>query len=210
MQIRVFEGSPDVFNAMLYPEQSQSSQTFLRDQLTRFSDTLTDAGRQFVEGAKVTFDKIMNSTAVQTARAIMRQAGNYFNPNLIVAIDNLEGLQQATVGMQRWLMAQPDIRQLYHKQLIDGYADTYVDLYPSDVGSEHYDYRRVMDGSLTEGGEDDDWDWESVQYPDDLMEGDRELTISEKSDIISTWDILKLYAEAREEDPTNPLGGSIG
>jgi hypothetical protein len=209
MQIRVLEGNPDVFNALIYGEQP-TVRTFLHDQLTNFSATLTSAGQQFMQGARDVFDKIANSGAAQTARAILRQTGVFFDPNMIVAIDNLQGLQHAGVGMQRWIMAQPDIRDLYHKQLVDGYADSYIDLHPGCVGNQHYDYRRVMDGVIQEAPEGADYDWETVQYLDDLIDGDVVLSISDKADILSTWDIVKMYAEARKEDPTNPFGGTIG
>ena len=163
-----------------------------------------------MQGAREIYDRVANSQAVQYAKAYMRQSNNFFDPNAIIPIDSLEGLQQASVGMQRWIMAQPDIRTLYHQQLVDGYADTYVDMHPGVVGSEHYDYRRVLDGIITEGSEEDGYDWVTTQYPDDLYKYDRELTIGEKTDILNIWDIVKLYSEARKEDPTNPHGGDMG
>lgn len=207
MQVRVFEGNPDVFNALIYPEQTQTARRFIEDQFIKVSETLTETGRQFINGAKDLYDRIVNSPAMATARAIMNQTNIYFDPNLVMSIDNLEGLQQAKIGMQRWIMAQPDVRKAYHEQRIDGYADTYVDMHPNDIGENHYDYRRVMDGVVVENL---DGSWMFAQYLDELYENDRSLNISEKSDILHAWDIAKLYIERSKEDPTSPFGSEMG
>lgn len=209
MQVRVLEGSPDVFNMLIYPDQNPFNQQFLQDQLTNFQSSLTEAGRQFMTGAKDVYDRIHNSQAMQMAKAVVRQVGAFFNPDLIVPLDGILPLQQASTTMQRWVMAEPTIRSLYHKQLVDGYSDTYVDMEPDRIGKDHYDYRRVMTGVVQEEKDGVEYDWVVTMYPDDLIEGDRDLTSLEKNDVLNTWEILKLYAEARKEDPTNPYGGNM-
>lgn len=207
MQVKVLEGSPDVFNMLIYPDQNPFNQQYLQDQLTNFQSTLTDAGKQFMLGARDVYDRIHNSQAMQMAKAVIRQVGAFFNPDAIVPLDSLLSLRQASLTMQRWIMAEPTIRTLYHKQLVDGYSDTYVDMSPNQIGEEHYDYRRVMDGVVQEGV--DGYDWVVNMYPDDLHEGDRDLTQLERNDVLNTWEIIKLYTEARDADPTNLWGGDM-
>lgn len=208
MQVRVLEGSPDVFNMLIYPDQNPFNQQFLQDQLTNFQSSLTEAGKQFMTGARDVYDRIHNSEAMQMAKAVIRQVGAFFNPDTIIPLDSILSIQQASLTMQRWVMAEPTIRSLYHKQLVNGYSDTYVDMEPDRIGEEHYDYRRVMHGVVRDDVE--DYDWVVTMYPDDLHEGDRELTALEQNDVCNMWDLVKLYAQARQEDPTDPYAGNIG
>jgi hypothetical protein len=55
----------------------------------------------------------------------------------------------------------------------------------------------------------EDYDWQCTQYFDELVEGDRELTLEEKVDILTTWDALQMYFNAGKDDPTSPFGGKL-
>jgi len=206
--VQVIHGGSDAFDMLLYPEQSPLTYQYLQDKMSRFSETLTQAGSRFIEGSRQLFEQVQNSDLIRRTKAAIRSAKAYFHPNMIRPLETLEELQSATLVMQRWVMAQPDIRRLYHRQLVDGYNETYVDMHPGQVGVEHYDYRRVMSGVGvdTEDGE----EWRATVYSDDLVEGDRELDFGEKVDVLRTWEIVAMYAKARREDPTNIYGGDMG
>lgn len=112
-------------------------------------------------------------------------------------------------------MANQKVREMYHNQQLDGYADTYLDLAPGQRGEDHYDYRRVMDGVVqdckiinAEGEEEDSW-MMSFYFEGELAEGDRKLDVTEVSHILSTWDAMQAILAAGEADPTNPFGGSL-
>ena len=113
--------------------------------------------------------------------------------------------------MQRWIMANPDVRKLYHEQRIDGYSDTYEDIHENSIGESHYDYRRVMNGIVVDNDDEEaDYGWSSVTYFEDLAEEDRELRIDEQYDILSSWHYLQRYLAVGKEDPTSLFNGDIG
>jgi hypothetical protein len=114
-------------------------------------------------------------------------------------------MQQAPVVMQRWIMAEPTVRTLYHKQECDGFSDTYKDMSPGIVGEQHYDYRRVMDGVIQEDGD----SWCAKFYMDDLVEGDTPLIFRDKMDILSTWERVTMYIAAGDEDPTSTTADKL-
>jgi len=205
--VQVIQAGPEAFDLLLYPEQSPINTMYLQNQFNRFTETLTEAGNTFMQGAKQLFEYAQNNDLIRQAKAAIRTAKAYFHPNMVRSLETLEELQAATPVMQRWIMAQPDIRSLYQRQLLDGYGETYADLH-TGVGVEHYDYRRVMHGVGVDV--DDGEEWVVHLYPDDLVDGDRELEWNERVDILRTWDILEMYAKARQEDPTNPYGGKMG
>lgn len=201
---------PRSFDLFMYPDQSPLNHQYISNQLSAFSQSLTDVGRKFLETSREIYEKINDAVAVRAAKAALRMAKGLFHPNAIVPLETIDDLRSAQPVMQRYIMAEPILRAMYHEQRIDGYSDTYRDIQPGVVGEEHFDYRRVMTGFVQEektaNGEDS---WVARQYLDDLHEDDRELDIHERHIVIRAWDLAKVFIEAKQ-DPTNIFGGDIG
>ena len=212
MRINVVHGSsPMLFNAMLFPEANTETKQWLQEQWQTTSSMLTDVGRQFASKADELWNQIYDPLLMQKARGLMRQVGGLFHPNTITRLHDIDSVQLAKPVMQRYIMAMPQIRDLYHRQLCDGYSDSYVDHDPGVIGEAHYDYRRVMDGMVNylppveEGGEER---WSVTMYPDELIENDRELQADEKFLILDAWDVVK-EAMMQKIDPTDVFKGRL-
>ena len=172
---------PMSFDLMLFPEQSPMNQVYLANQFNSFGQTLTDIGRQFMESTQALYEKVNDSTVIRMAKAAIRNVKGMFHPNDIVSLESVEDLRMASPMMQRYIMAEPTIRALYHKQQCDGYSDTYADVEPGLIKEAHYDYRRVMTGIIVDEKDEDGNDsWISRNFYDDMRPQDRDLTIDEK------------------------------
>jgi hypothetical protein len=204
--VQVLTGPIESFDMLLYPDQAAQNQWYLQNQLSQINATLSDVGQKFMQGATDLYNRIHDTELVRRAKAAIRMAQSSFHPNQIRSLETLEDLQAASLVMQRWVMAQPDLRAIYQKHLVEGYSDTYTDIQPGAIGETHYDYRRVMDGVIR----DEEDGWVSRQYIEDLLKGDRDLDFDEQVDILKTWQIIEMYAKARKADPTNPFGGDMG
>ncbi len=189
---------------LLYPEQNPLNMVYLQNQFSNLNNTVCDMTRRFFEGAKSTYERIQQSEILNKAKLAINAAKNIFHPNSIIPLQTLSELQLAQPVMQRYVMACPDIRQLYHEQRCSGYVDTYVDMEPNAIQESHYDYRRVTDGIIFI----DNDEWHADIYGEVLIEGDRDLDIVEQHQILGTWDIVKLFVEAGD-DPTDMLGGKL-
>lgn len=204
MAINVIQGGTvDSFDYLAFPNQNPANTSYIQNQLTNISDRLTGYGRTFLEASKEIYEKVNNSQALMLAKAAVRRAKGFLHPNSIMYLGELDDLRQAQPMMQRFIMAEPALRREYHKQRVDGYSDTYVDVAPGKVGEDHYDYRRVMTGVVTEEGDGEDYTWKAVIYADELFEGDSELDTFQKNDILKTWDIVNMFMAAAK-DPTDP------
>jgi hypothetical protein len=203
--MNIITGGVNAFDSVIYPELSSVNRSYIERQFQNFNDTLNDVGRRFIEGAKHVYQEMTSSEAAMAARAAIQSAKGLSHPNQIRALNELKDIQTASPVMQRWIMAAPELRELYDDQICYGYADTYLNTFPKDHGKYHYDYRLVMDGVIQET---EDEGWFVNFYPDELMENDLPLTIGNKYDILSTWDVIKGFIKAGE-DPTNPFGGSL-
>jgi len=204
--ISVGYGDSQDFNALVYGERHPGTIQFLENQVTNFSQSLNEAGKSFFSNARSVFEQFNSETAMRLARAAVRKASSLFQKDEIRDIWDLGELQQAPLRMQRFIMAEPTVRQMYIDQRCDGYADTYVDMQPGAIGTEHYDFRRATNGMVMD---DEENDWVCRQFHDDLVEGDRELDLEEKVDILNTWEAVRALMAAGREDPTSPFNSKL-
>ena len=205
--MQVIYGGNNVYNAILYGEQHPDNQRYFQRQIESISETLTDIGRSFFANVNDLYEQYNGAEAMRIARAAINNAQSLFRPNVVQSIFTMADMQTAPMVMQRWIMANPVVRDLYHQRRCDGYSDTYKDIYPGDVGDTHYDYRRVMDGVVQTNDEDDTW---SVKfYLDELSDGDRDLLADEKVDILNTWEIAEMFIKAGLKDPTSPWDSDL-
>jgi hypothetical protein len=174
--------------------------------MSQFSSTLMDAGRAFMQRSREAFEHYNGTAAMRFVREVVQSIQGTAPVAHIGTLFELKEMQGASLLMQRWIMANPVVREQYHKQQLDGYSETYVDVNPGDIGEAHYDYRRVMDGTLVFDAE---GDWICKQYLDKLHEGDRDLFHEEQVDIQQTWTAMDLVMHLGKDDPTSASGGML-
>lgn len=205
--MQVIVGGQAEFNGLVYGDKHPGTARFLQNQLNiGFSDTLSDVGRQMFSSVQSLYDKFNSDNVLRLAKAARRKVTGLFQQDVIKPLWTIEDIQQATLVMQRWVMAHPELRKMYHEQRCDGYSNTYIDMQPGAVGELHYDYRRVMDGFVQE---DDEGTFKITYYYDDVSEDDPELSLEDKIDVINTWDMISRYLKHTEDDPTSVYGDKL-
>lgn len=109
-------------------------------------------------------------------------------------LGTVEELAQASVEMQRWIMAHSVLRKQYLENTIDGYSKSYIAPETEALGIDFYDYRRATDTIvMTEILELDDKPVETLQattYFEDLLEGDVVLSIDDRFKIQATHESI--------------------
>jgi hypothetical protein len=192
----------------MFGEQNPMTTSFLYERLGNVATSLTNMGAKFVNESKAIYDKINDPMLLYKAKAALFNTQHIFNERGITHLSSATELQQANLNMQRWVMAQPDIRQLYHEQKCDGFSQSYVDYEPGKVGEHHRDYRLVMHEVVqyTKEG-----NMKVDTYYEDVLEGDVTLSLMDKANILSTWDLLSMFAKAGNDinDPTDILNGTL-
>lgn len=204
--IRVSYGDATDFDALLYGNKHPNTIQYLQAEASNVSPILSDGRASFFANMHDLVERANGEEAMRLARAAIRKAGSLFQPDRIKSIWDLGGLQTAPMTMQRWIMAEPTVREMYHEQRCDGFADTYIDMEPGKIGDEHYDYRRVMQGIVVDDPEND---WRATIYLDDIAAGDRELELDEQIDILNTWDVVAALMNYGIDDPTSVFGSKL-
>lgn len=204
--MNVIQGGVEAFNMFSYGETPQNTRDYFLNEIQGApSNMVANAGNAFVSSLKDLYEKFHGSETVQMAKQALSKVTGLFMPEIIIPLATIEQFQNATMTMQRWVMAHEGVRALYQEGRVDGYSDTYVDVEPDTIGKTNYDYRLVMDGIVTVDDEGCDT---FTFYQDPLRQGDQELTHYEKVDIIRGWHALDVYLNG-EDDPTAAYGGKL-
>lgn len=206
-------GSVNVFTDAMFAQTHPATLQFLQQQLEAPTMVIDSMRQTFMSAAQNAFEAMHGSTAMRLARAALRGVENYWQANVIQPLYDIGAFQHATPVMQRWVMAEPLVRERYLQQRVDGYHDTYVNIHGTDVGPDHYDYRRVMNGVVVFDEETDNIEeqgWSATTYFDEIMPEDRELTIEEQDDILTTWQHVRDHILRGKEDPTSRWNAELG
>jgi hypothetical protein len=207
---RVIYGGFDEAGEMLFGGQRHhGTMQFLQNQASQLSTTLTEAGKSFMSRGAEIYNSYMESPSMMAARSMARQMRHLFQEDSIRPLTTIGAMQNAPLAMQRWVMANPVVREAYHMQRCDGYADTYVDLHPKDVGFDHYDYRRAVNGLMMFKP---DGSWEINQILLDPLDGHvdiEELSFQDQLDIQETWQLIEARLKDGKEDPTSRFNASL-
>lgn len=204
--MQIVHGGNLEFNALLYDQHHPATVQYLRNQVDNvvaYSQTLTSAAKDFFSNTRNVLEEAVGNEAIRRARAALQRAGHVFQRDEIRVLSTVEDMQNAPLTMQRWIMAQPYVRGMWQAQRCDGYSETYIDVDPGNIGPNHYDYRRVMTDIVDDEPDGEGSDFVIYHYGDEIKEGDRELTFSEKIEIITVWDLIEARMRDGVRDPTS-------
>lgn len=189
----------NAFDAALYGAPLQSTVDYVQNQFQQGWETLTDAGRSFMEQRKTFMEEATSENTLAKFKAMGRRIRHAWDTDDIKHMSDIGDFQQARTKAVRWLMADPVIRKLAQKQQIEAWAGTYQDTNPDDIGWLHYDYRRVTDGVLMVDEEDKD-SMVCTNYVEPYLYEEDELDLQQQSDILSSWENQRAYFEEQKED----------
>jgi hypothetical protein len=195
----------DDFDALVYSDPHPGTMQYINQKFEAIAQVGGQWAQDFLRGARQSFDHFMGSEAMRRARAVKNKLmDGYYIQDDIFPLYTIGKVQNAGSVMQRWIMAFPEVRELYHEQRIDGYSATYVDVEPGAIRDDHYDYRRIMDGVVQDT---EDGGMHIRFYVEELKESDVRMRVDQKADILYTRSAVKALLEAGREDPTSQTGG---
>ncbi len=180
----------------------QGVKSYFNERAAEVRATVTGAAAQFFDQARTLYSVIDASAATQILRNLKTKVDTTWQGNEITNLQTLQELQTAAPVMQRWIMAQPDLRSKFLHQEVQGYGESYVNYQGDAVGRRQYDFRRVTEGIVFE----DDEGYHVTEYFEAVPDEDTPLTLHQKVDILKTWKQVEHYLQEADEDPTSPEG----
>lgn len=205
-----YSGGVDAFNSHVYAQPTQQDIMFFENNTQTFFDTVGQTGQQFFGAMRDRMQTLDFAKLREYTQAAARRVSTFWDTDNVRPLTSLVDIQFAPNAMIRWQMANPDVRELYHKGLCAGYGDLYKDWYPDVSGHEHHDYQMVMDG-MEQYDEHGDIMW--VSYDEDEVLHDEDslnfLSMSERVDIIETWNVTSKILKEMKDDPTSRYSGIL-
>lgn len=186
-------------NALLYKPLSQHTIAYLNDRLNSTLERIKSVGSSFVNATRGLYDKYNSREAIQRAKMVLHGAGMHLAQDIIYPV-RYDAYRDINLLMQRYVMSQPDVSDMYRRNLCHGFQDTFVDPEPGTYGEDRYDYQRVMSGVLQfEENGDGYFKFYSNDDPEE------ELDNLDKISVLDSWDtVVRLIAEGK--DPTRTDG----
>lgn len=184
---------------------SRGVETFLDNASSMIRNSLPQAGLDFMNNWRSAYQTLDIDGAMSLMDNLQRKSDTSWDATSIRTMTTLQDTQTAGPVMQRWIMAQEEIRTRFVNQSLAGYDDAYVNYHGDAVGEDHYDWRRVKSGV----GHLENDEYVKKRYGDLLYTGDEELRPSQKMSIMTTWDFLSRALDNDEEDPTCPYGTAL-
>lgn len=197
-----FGSSASVVSSFSQP-LSYELNSFITESARNFSTTVLSGNAELSKVYNRLTEKFTGSEAMRTLKAFSRQFVGAFGSNDFRPISDIGSMQNAPDVMQRYIMANPTVRQLYIDGRVDGYSETYVDnTNKVGIGRDHYDYRKVTNGYFMEK---ESGVTNYYHLPED---NDTPLTLKQQEIILETWHNLDSMLDG-DEDPTDIWNGLL-
>lgn len=211
----VFTGDAAEASAVCFSMPSNDVMAYIGESMNKYIGAMGHLSSSITDRVMQQYQEFNTNTLGRTATAIRHKINNFWKGDSIRVLPTIGDIQQAPQSMVRWAMANPEIRGYYHSGRIEGYGDEYIDREQTLSGRNHYDYRRVMDGTATfrpvKDAEDCDVMASSyTNYYDKLLDRDVVLSNLDKISIQTVWEIANGSLEDGDgSDPTSRWNGLI-
>ena len=185
----VFIGSPEDASAALFTSPSNAAMAYINQSVNNFMSYGSSIPSAIGSTIKQKHQELVNSSLSRKVEAMRYKINNLWSDDVIRTMHSIGDIQQTPDVMVRWVMANPTIRNLYHQDRVEGFGDRYVDREPQYVGSNQYDYRRIMDGVVCVNKDTDTASY--TTYHEEMIDNDVVLTSIEKASVKMAWDIIE-------------------
>lgn len=197
---RIVRMTESAFNTSMFGDSSNYMGNYLQHQMNKmYSSGMDVVNDGLYNTLQRSHDYIMDASRQYNIMKELHKNDLCSMDDYLIPCYSFEELQVAKPAMQRYIMAEPHLRQVYLDGNCDGYSDTYVSPYSTGVGDLDYNYRRVVDGVQRF---DENGDGYIVRYIEPLDDNDNDLHIHEQVAILRTWDTIRNLMRSNHYDFT--------
>jgi hypothetical protein len=169
---------------VLYGDNSAAVSNYLQHQMKSMQGMINPVTDKIYNAMLSSYNYVNDNLIKTGIMSSLRQNHVQANNDYFEVLTNPDQLRNANATMQRWVMAHPGVKAHYLAQNVDGYSDSYTNVFGKGLKEDDYNYRQVMNGVLVDHEEFSEY---SLYY-DHLHPGDRLLTYDEQMTVLSTWD----------------------
>lgn len=155
--------------------------------------------------AQAAVSKLHDFAFGETARrleALRNKASALFDEDRISLIDDIGTIQQAPASMIPYIMAIPEVYEMYMNEELEGYGDDFIDIQPGAIGVDSFNYRTMTSG-IVQQVEGEKGPYSSSTTFFELHQSDNPLSVQARMNIDVTRKAVLAMLEG-ERDPTSP------
>lgn len=197
---QIMTGGLMEFESITTVPVSYQTNMFLSNMYTNWQQQLSPMQQSFYGSLGSMYNYVDPEQLAAIARETLKKHSDLWRDHIIAEYSLMQHFQNASPVMQPWIMAMPEMSQLYIDGSITGYATNIPMIDHQSVGMDRYHYRRAIDGMYMEDGT------ATIMY-EDIQDPTHELTRVQQVDIQNTWDNLREFLNLSDTDPTSASGG---
>lgn len=210
--LTIIEGNADTFSAVACgaPDPLTAQWCLQRNDMIQ-NNMLPEARSFFANTVGTVFDTIAYSDIGRMAKALVRKVDAYWLTDTIQPLITMAHLQNPPPCMLDFIMAEPMVRKMYHKQQLAGYDDRWFDPIHEDIkATDSIHYKAVVNGVFipVDGTEEEicvewlgEFDTPETQHLN--------LDLADQVSIMETWAHLRNAIMRGKEDPTSPANAML-
>lgn len=203
----LMQADNDTFRGMTRGLPSREDLGFLKGRLESAMREAGEAGARFYGRARESLESFNLSAMRQRLDNLQDKLNFRWRDDRPRLLCNLAEFQQAGPYAQRWLMINPRLRQLKHRNRCDGWAGSHLDDTHGRWGRDDDDYRTVMNGAQIRA---DDEETHYVTYLNQLDEhGEEAMSAGEKHIHRRNSEVIDMFLDIGYHDPSSPVGGTL-
>lgn len=187
MQFNVISGGDAAAAALLYKPPPPALSDYLYRNMEHVINTTANLSSAFVDNVKAMYNTVHSEAAKRFNSFIKYAAGEHLGDNTIYTIDK-PNIPNANPIMQHYILAEPTTSDLYRRDLLYGYGNTYKPMESKVDNEDSVFYTSAMDGVLQF---EEDGKGYIMHYTDSNYDIIPELSRYEKHSILETWDNVK-------------------
>ena len=121
---------------VLYGDKSQVVGNYIMQQLGQMPQVFNEFSQRVYDSLLTSYNFINDKLTQYGIRNEIQNSGLQIVDNYYEDLMSFQRLQEANLTMQRWIMAHPQVRQMYVDQNLDGYSSTYKNISGKETGEE--------------------------------------------------------------------------
>ena len=183
---QVLRMSAPALDSMLYGNKSELINNYLVQQMQQIKPAFNEFSNRIYQNLQTSYNFINDKLVQYGILSELHQQGVQVVDNYYMELNSFAALQNANLTMQRWVISHPQVKQMYLDQNIDGYSETYKNVFGGGVGEQDYNHRRIMEGVV----QDTPNGFIIKNFIEDLLPGDRQPTHYEQVQMLHTYDAI--------------------
>lgn len=205
---QIMTGGLMEYEALTTVPMSYNANLFLNNMYSNWQQQLSPMQQSFYNNLGNMYNYMTPDQMLRIQQETLRKHDDLWRDHIICCYSTMSHFQNASPVMMPYIMAMPELSQLYADGKIDGYSSTNWSVIDStQVGMNRYHYRRAIDGLYMEDpgtGED-----HAIVMYEDVLNPTDELSRLQQADIQRTWDAARVLLKTQEFDFTSKTGGRL-